>query len=72
MVNDNGRNICFLTRVQLRDVDGSGEDAMCRVYLDTSFNPDRWVLIADTETGDDADARCTMRCVEWSHSGRVD
>mgnify|MGYP001822187003 CR=1 FL=1 len=66
MVNDTGRNVCFLTRVGLRDVDGSSEDAICRVYLDTSFNPDRWVLIADTETGDDADARCTMRCIEWS------
>jgi hypothetical protein len=65
MVNDTGRNVCFLTRVGLRDVDGSSEDAICRVYLDTSFNPDRWVLIADTETGDDADARCTMRCIEW-------
>lgn len=54
-------SLCFLTKVQLRDVDGSSEDARCYIEdLTTS-----WRLVADTETGDDADAMCEMRCIYW-------
>jgi len=57
-------NVCFLSEVHLRDVDGSGEDAWCLVGVD-SLN--RWYLEAHTDTGDDADAWCTMYCLDWNY-----
>jgi len=50
---------CALTKVQLRDVDGSTENASCEV-ITSGVN---WFLIASSEPGDDSDAFCGARCV---------
>jgi len=50
---------CALTKVQLRDVDGSTENASCEV-ITSGVN---WFLIASSEPGDDSDAFCAARCV---------
>ncbi len=55
----NSTTMCFLTTVQLRDVDSGGEDAWCRVYVASGL----WTLEAHSE--DDADAWCGMRCLLW-------
>lgn len=54
-------SLCFLTRVQLRDVDGANENAFCRV-TELEFT---WELLASTEPSHDNDAMCSMMCLYW-------
>ena len=55
---------CTLTKVQLRDVDGSTENAFCEVFQDLGSNT--WKLKAFSE--DDADAFCAAKCLGFSIS----
>lgn len=56
---DNGRTICFLTFVELRDVDSASEDARC--YIGLLYG--NWAIWGLTE--DDSDAICRGRCLYW-------
>jgi hypothetical protein len=56
-----GEYFCFLSFVQLRDVDGGSEDAYCRIAPLTAGSS-YWRLRAHSEFGDDSDAICRARC----------
>jgi hypothetical protein len=60
-----GTHLCYLSFVQMRDVDGGGEDAYCYVYPDSANG--RWRLRAHSESGDDADAKCRARCYTFHY-----
>jgi hypothetical protein len=60
-----GTHFCYLSFVQLRDVDGGSEDAYCNVYPDSANG--RWTLRAHSEPGDDADAKCRARCYTFRY-----
>lgn len=55
--------VCYLTYVNLADIDGKEENASCSVILDQTTEPDTWVLRALTTSGDDAESSCGMRCL---------
>ncbi|MFA6603316.1 MAG: hypothetical protein WCT10_00570 [Patescibacteria group bacterium] len=54
-----GRDMCFLTWVGLRDIDGADEDSWCKVVDAGSY----WAM--EIETDDDSDACCAARCLYW-------
>ncbi|GAB4198793.1 MAG: hypothetical protein Tsb002_33910 [Wenzhouxiangellaceae bacterium] len=54
---------CFLSLVRFRDVDGSTEEALCRVTNDGV----NWILQTRTTTGNDADAECEGTCFSLSN-----
>lgn len=56
-------HVCFLSLVRFRDVDGSTEEALCRVTND-GIN---WILQTRTTTGNDADAECEGTCFSLSN-----
>jgi hypothetical protein len=56
-------SICYLTRVQIKGVQGPEDSSICRVEIDdfTGF----WEVIAEVEEGGKSEVRCNARCLVW-------
>lgn len=54
--------VCFLTRMVVDDVDGSGENAECRIEV---RGGEGWTLEALVDTSTDADVTCHAHCLTW-------
>ena len=56
-------SICFLTKVELRGIQGPGDANSCRIEIDdfTGF----WEVIAEVEEGGQSEVRCNARCLVW-------
>lgn len=52
-------SMCFLTQVDLEDLDSQSEIAGCRIYV----NGNHWYLRAKSSS--DSDAWCEARCISW-------
>jgi len=55
-------SICFLTRTQLRDIEGGTEYAECVVNTSNG----NWRLQAKRYSNSDAEAYCAARCLSWN------
>ncbi len=53
--------VCFLTKVELEDIDSNAEQAKCEVITNGSTGYKQLQACAD----DDADAYCGMTCLSW-------
>jgi hypothetical protein len=56
-------SICFLTKVELKGVQGPADANSCRIAIDdfTGF----WEVIAEVEEGGQSEIRCNARCLVW-------
>lgn len=55
--------MCFLTNVQLSNIDSTNEDARCWVRI--SAGNSTWQLTARVTNSSDASAKCEARCLTW-------
>jgi hypothetical protein len=62
MTANNGRSVCFLTYIEVNEVDGSDEWVGCEIGTNNGV----WHLYARQGAFvDDQDARCTAHCLSW-------
>ena len=61
MTANDGRSFCFLTSVEVNDVDGENEWVGCDIISVNWV----WGLYAREDSVDDQDARCTAYCFTW-------
>jgi hypothetical protein len=56
-------SICFLTKVELRGIQGPEDANSCRIEIDdfTGF----WEVIAEVAEGGQSEVRCNARCLIW-------
>ena len=56
-------SICFLTKIEVKGVQGPEDSGTCRVAVDdfTGF----WQVTADVPEGSKSEIRCNARCLVW-------
>jgi hypothetical protein len=56
-------SICFLTKIEVKGVQGPDDSGTCRVAVDdfTGF----WQVTADVPEGSRSEIRCNARCLVW-------
>ena len=56
-------SICFLTKIEVKGVQGPEDSGTCRVAVDdfTGF----WQVTADVPEGSKSEIRCNARCLIW-------
>jgi hypothetical protein len=56
-------SICFLTKIEVKGVQGPDDSGTCRVAVDdfTGF----WQVTADVPEGSKSEIRCNARCLVW-------
>jgi hypothetical protein len=56
-------SVCYLTRVQIKSVQGPADSSICRIQVDdfTGF----WEVVAEIEEGGQSEVRCNARCLVW-------
>ncbi|HMB72260.1 MAG TPA: hypothetical protein VKQ06_01715 [Gammaproteobacteria bacterium] len=63
VLTDPSNSICYLTRVQIRGVQGPEDSNTCVIEIDdfTGY----WALVATVEEGGASEVRCNARCLVW-------
>jgi hypothetical protein len=64
-LSDASRSICYITKIEIKGVQGPEDSNSCRVSIDdfTGF----WQLTAEVGEGGQSEVRCNARCLVWGN-----
>ncbi len=60
---DASNSICYLTKVEIKGVQGPEDSNSCVIQIDEFLG--FWELVATVEEGGQSEVRCNARCLTW-------